>query len=69
MPRQISSNPRKCINAWTWPCIHLRVCFVLVNLSMGVLDMNMRICLCKHVKAYVYYVKEKKSNIEVIFIH
>ena len=64
MPRQISSNPRKCINACvTWSCIHLRVYFVHVGLSMGVFDMNMRICLCKHVKAYMYYVKENKNVI------
>ena len=33
-----------------------------MDLIMAVLDMHMRICLWNHVKAYLYYVKEKKKE-------
>ena len=41
----------------------VEVYLVHVGLRMGVLNMHMRIWLCKHAKAYLYYAKEKKRNI------
>ena len=59
-----TSNQREYIStSVACPYIQFCVYFVHVGLRMGVLDMHMRICLCKHVKVHLYYVKEKKRNI------